>query len=469
LQDGKSYVSHSVGQGGDWPCLLAHLFLEAPTSVVGGQHQQKAPARPPFRTSRRPIDLRRDRQATMSVCRPARCLFTRAASTTLPKAAPQRSFQTSASRQARKRRPNYPSIKAEDLKLLNQAAEAEFPKYDTSETSLLEKKYSASQIAAIKAAESAIDPRDIITQGQRRNDTWRLPYEDDLAEVDPVTDTRVQLNPKDIPGKVSFRRANEAERNHAISRVANETLAKLYPDGFPEGQLDAAQEQQMQDAIEAALTQAATDPRVTYTSDNPAALEALADPRYSLIGPDLPRLENRMARQTRRLSTEEEEDPRQKRLLQYLGWDKQKLRSIRVKTLVVHGVTNQTRMGKIRSMYYLTIAGNQDGLLGVGEGKSVEPDEGRKQSVMSAIRNMRPVPRYENRTTFGNLERKVGATKVQLFARPPGKDRILTFSIHMANILNQVSVSVPSISSSNSHVPPASKISPQRHPAPGTR
>jgi small subunit ribosomal protein S5 len=128
-----------------------------------------------------------------------------------------------------------------------------------------------------------------------------------------------------------------------------------------------------------------------------------------------------MVRQTRRLSSEEDEDPRQKRLLQYLNWDKKQLRSIRVKTLVVHGVTNQTRMGKIRSMYYLTIAGNQDGLLGVGEGKSVEPDEGRKQSVMAAIRNMRPVPRYENRTTFGNLERKVGATKVQLFSRPPGK------------------------------------------------
>jgi ribosomal protein S5 len=56
----------------------------------------------------------------------------------------------------------------------------------------------------------------------------------------------------------------------------------------------------------------------------------------------------------------------------------------------------------------------------VGEGKSVEPDEGRKQSVMAAIRNMKPVPRYENRTIFGDLEHKVGATKVQLFARPPG-------------------------------------------------
>jgi small subunit ribosomal protein S5 len=356
----------------------------------------------------------------MSVCRPARCLFTRAASTTLPRATPQRTFQTSASRQARKRRPNYPSIKADDLKLLNQAAEAEYPKYDTTETTLLEKKYTPSQIAAIKAAESAIDTRDFVTQGQDRTDPWLLNYEDDLAEVDPVTDKRIRLGPDDIPGKLYFREANEAERDDAIARLANETMAKFYPDGIPEGKLDDKQQQEFEEAMGAALTQATLDPRSSFVSNNSAAMDALADPRHSLLNPELPRIENRMARQTRRLSTEEEEDPRQKRLLQYLDWDKKKLRSIRVKTLVSHSVTNQTRMGKIQSMYYLTIAGNQDGLLGVGEGKSVEPEEGRKQSVMSAIRNMRPVPRYENRTTFGDLEVKVGATKVQLYARPPG-------------------------------------------------
>ncbi|KAH7095515.1 ribosomal protein S5, C-terminal domain-containing protein [Paraphoma chrysanthemicola] len=382
----------------------------------------------------------------MSICRPARCLFTKAAATTLPRPAPQRSFQTSASRQGRRRRPHYPSIKADDLKLLNEAAEAEFPKYDTSETSLLAKQYTPSQIAAIKAAESAIDTRDVLLQGQQRTDPWLIPYEDDLAEVDPVTDKRPRLSADSIPGRKSVRLANDVERDAAMSRIANENLAKMYPDGIPEGTLDPVQEQRLQDSFEAALTQAALDPRATYASDNPAALEALADPRHSAVMPDLPRLNNRMARQTRRLSTEEEEDPRQKRLLQYLGWDKQKLRSIRVKTLVSHSVTNQTRMGKIRSLYYLTIAGNQDGLLGVGEGKSVEPEEGRKQSVMSAIRNMRPVPRYENRTTFGDLEKKVGATKVQLFARPPGfglRTQHLIFELARAAGLQDLAAKTP--------------------------
>lgn len=244
-----------------------------------------------------------------------------------------------------------------------------------------------------------------------------------MIEVDKIIDHAERLDVRDtIPkGKKTFRLADAVERDAAISRIATENLAKLYPEGVPEGQLNPTQQDELEQAAESALTQAALDPRATYTSDNKAELAALADPRYSVVLPDLPRLDSRLAKATRRLSSEEQEDPRQKRMLQYLGWDKTKLRQIRTKTLVVHGVVNQTRMGKIRSMYYLTIAGNGDGLLGVGEGKSVEPEEGRKQSVMAAIRNMRPVPRYENRTVYGTLEKKIGATKVLLYSRPPGK------------------------------------------------
>jgi small subunit ribosomal protein S5 len=383
-------------------------------SVEARQHAQICPV-PSSHRRPDPIGL------TMSVCRPARCLFARATATAAPKPTPQRSFTSSAPREARRRRPHYPSIKAEDLKQLSELAEKEYPQYDTSEVSLLEKQYTPAQIAAIKAAEAVIDPKDVYTQGSTRDDAWRLPYADDLAEVDPVTDHPEKLDASVIPGKFYFREANEVERDANMARVASETLAKLYPDGVPEGQLDPTQQQKLEAAMEAAVTQAALDPRSSYTGKNQAAIDSLADPRHSILAQDLPRLENRMARQTRRLSTDEEQDPREKQLLQYMGWDKAQLKKIRTKTLVAHGVVNQTRMGKIRSMYYLTIAGNQDGLLGVGEGKSVEPEEGRKQSIMSAIRNMKPVPRYENRTTFGDLERKVGATKVQLFARPPGK------------------------------------------------
>jgi len=362
----------------------------------------------------------------MSACRPARCLLSGSALQLplRPQAAAvptTRSFTTSAPRPARRRRPHYPSIKAEDLKLLNQAAEAQYPKYDAKESDVLATKYTPGQMAAIKAAESAIDPRDMVTQKRNRADPWKLPYESDLSEVDPVTDQREKLLASDIPGKKTFRKANNAESKAAMARVATEQIAKLYPNGLPEqGTMTPEENQQLEEAIEAAITQAWLDPRTDYYSKNPEVVKALADPRYSLVETDLPRLENRMARQTRRLKTEVREDPRQKQLLQYLRWDKFKLKNIYTKTLVTHTVTNQTRMGKIMSLYYLTIAGNKDGLLGVGEGKSVEPDEGRKQSIMAAIRNMKPIPRYEGRTVYGTLEKKVGATKVQLFSRPPG-------------------------------------------------
>jgi small subunit ribosomal protein S5 len=117
----------------------------------------------------------------------------------------------------------------------------------------------------------------------------------------------------------------------------------------------------------------------------------------------------------------EEEDPHMLRLRQQTGLTKQQIDRIRVKNLVSHRVVNQTRMGKIQSLYFLTIAGNQDGMLGIGEGKAAEDEDGRRQAMMNAIRNMRPIPRYEERTIFGDTEGKVGASIVQLSARPPGK------------------------------------------------
>ncbi|PVI08414.1 37S ribosomal protein-like protein S5 [Periconia macrospinosa] len=359
----------------------------------------------------------------MSFCRPVRCLLTTPVlSKPTTTATSKRSFHASTPRTARRRRPHYPSIKASDLNLIEEAAAKHFPKYDTSETALLNKKYTPAQIAAIKAAEAAIDPRDLVTQSQSRSDPWLLPYEDDLAEVDPITDHAEKLDAEDLPGDIEFRRANVVQRSQSMARLMTENMAKMYPEGLPASMKDMNDEQaaRLSESVQAASLQAALDPRSVYTSKSPEVLASLADPRYSAILPDLPRIDSRMARQSRRDSTEEAEDPRQKQLLKYLDWDKQQLYGIRIKTLVAHMVTNQTRMGKIRSWYFLSIAGNQNGLIGIGEGKSVEPDDGRKKSCMAAVRNMRPIHRYENRTTYGDLEKKIGATKVQLFARPPG-------------------------------------------------
>lgn len=142
---------------------------------------------------------------------------------------------------------------------------------------------------------------------------------------------------------------------------------------------------------------------------------------------DSPRERGRRQRQEREEEVEEP-DPHMLRLSQQTGLSKQEISRLRVKNLVNHRVVNQTRMGKIQSLYYLTIAGNQDGMVGVGEGKAAEDEDGRRQAMMNAIRNMKPIPRYEERTIYGDVEAKVGATVVKLSSRPPGTPHLSSLS-----------------------------------------
>lgn len=119
-------------------------------------------------------------------------------------------------------------------------------------------------------------------------------------------------------------------------------------------------------------------------------------------------------------TTAEEQDPHMLKLSQQTGLSIDAIKKIRIKNLVTHRVVNQTKMGKIQSMYFLTVAGNEKGMVGIGEGKAAEFDNGTRQAMMNAIRNMKPVPRYEDRTIYGDVQAKVGASVVQLSARPPG-------------------------------------------------
>ncbi|PUU79506.1 hypothetical protein B9Z19DRAFT_1114416 [Tuber borchii] len=102
------------------------------------------------------------------------------------------------------------------------------------------------------------------------------------------------------------------------------------------------------------------------------------------------------------------------------GFSVAEIRRLRTKILASHSVVNQTHMGKIRRIYCLAVAGNGNGLVGIGEGKSVEHSEAQRIATYMAVRNMMPVPRYEDRTIFGNLDIKVGAVELKLFSRPPG-------------------------------------------------
>jgi hypothetical protein len=149
-------------------------------------------------------------------------------------------------------------------------------------------------------------------------------------------------------------------------------------------------------------------------------LHRLNDPIYNVEAPPIPKLKHPFVR----FGGAEEDDRMEAALARVslqTGMTKEELRKFQVKQLVMHRVVNQTRMGKIQSMYTLAIAGNGKGLIGIGEGKAAEPEDSVLQSRVNALRNIQPIHRYENRTIYGEVNAKVGACTVDLSARPPGK------------------------------------------------
>jgi len=117
------------------------------------------------------------------------------------------------------------------------------------------------------------------------------------------------------------------------------------------------------------------------------------------------------------------------------GYPVRDLKKLIVRPLVLHRVVDQTRLGKIQKMYSLVVAGNGDGLLGIGEGKSVEILDAQQMATYNAIRNMVPIPRYEHRTTFGRIAVKNGAVEMEVMSRPPGKGSSL-ININYCSIAN---------------------------------
>lgn len=108
------------------------------------------------------------------------------------------------------------------------------------------------------------------------------------------------------------------------------------------------------------------------------------------------------------------------RLSKQTGQPVSQLRSYRTKVISAHRVVNQTRMGKISSDYFLVVAGDGNGMLGLGEGKAAEIDAAQRIAKVNAIRAMRPIRRYEKRTVFGEVKGKCGAVELTISARPPG-------------------------------------------------
>ncbi|EMD35584.1 hypothetical protein CERSUDRAFT_139421 [Gelatoporia subvermispora B] len=89
-------------------------------------------------------------------------------------------------------------------------------------------------------------------------------------------------------------------------------------------------------------------------------------------------------------------------------------------TLVDRRVIQQTSKGRQAQMAYIIVVGNQNGLVGIGQGKSSNNAKAFEGARIAAIRNMDYVERFENRTIWTEMEAKFGSTRIFLRPRPVG-------------------------------------------------
>jgi len=88
--------------------------------------------------------------------------------------------------------------------------------------------------------------------------------------------------------------------------------------------------------------------------------------------------------------------------------------------LVTKRVVQQGGKGRMASWYVLTVAGNGEGLVGVGEGKDTENARAIEKSFIAACKDLDWVDRFEARTVWNDIETKWGSTRLYLRPRPMG-------------------------------------------------
>lgn len=264
------------------------------------------------------------------------------------------------------------------------------------------KRYTPEQLEAIRAAQDLI-PKDAFDKGRNpaRVDPWSLDYYDNFQTIDPVVD-KPKLEPWDNIDDNS-RMKTEEEIDDDLARMIQNP-----PEDTPEGGADFFENFDKKMRLTVGREEHERKPRSALAPTIPSP-------------PKQPKAQQRDGGQGKKY--EDEASPALVRLMQMTGYSREQITQLRVKSLISHRVVNQTRLGKIQKMYFLSVAGNGQGLLGIGEGKSEEPAEARLQSQYRAIRNMMPVLRYENRTIYGDVKAKVSATELELMARPPGKSQ----------------------------------------------
>ncbi|EAQ86626.1 hypothetical protein CHGG_07879 [Chaetomium globosum CBS 148.51] len=284
-----------------------------------------------------------------------------------------------------RRKPRFANVRAADMglmdeKQIDQFTKEQFPKYTQEEIDHLRTKYSPAQIAALEAGEAAIDPRDLTVQGRLRVDPYTMPYIDDFAETQPIID----------------KRAKNQEAPDPLARFMNmdEFTADLveWADKFQEGDVTG----KLKTPADFVSDEFKKKPEGQW----PGEVREAAHKAFQNHGLDDIGIYQDLKRRT--------------------GLRVKDILNLHSKQLVQRRVANQTRLGKVQKASIMYVVGNGNGWLGIGEAKSTEPSIAGLKARLLAIRNMRPIRRYEDRTIYGSVTAKVSGTVVKMNARPPG-------------------------------------------------
>lgn len=366
--------------------------------------------------------------------------------------------------------------------VLSKYRQEKFPDYTKEELELLKQKYTPEQLEALRAGEEAINTDDVIIQGRLRDDPYRPNYIEDFTVLDPRYDVKpkVDVTPKEpqwlshnewvdqYGSKMSqmtdtktshqltramvraLRRVKESSGAELIDLTEDELkdlendpeLLKKYlieedgkqePDANASGPdlLTRAQAMKLDEAVDAEWKKE-LDKLSSMTDESevePTNLELLADGpagvnrAYSAEAAELGKVPGVEGLYKSAADPEDEgqdDGGHYQEIKRLTGMTLKDIQSIYRKVLVTRWVSNQTRLGKVRSTSVVAIAGNGNGRLGLGIAKSTEAGLAAETAQLLAIRNMKPIRRYENRTIFGNVKAKVSGTVVELFSRPPG-------------------------------------------------
>ncbi|KAI5928052.1 37S ribosomal protein S5 [Camillea tinctor] len=353
----------------------------------------------------------------MSVVRPARCLLTRRLVTASQPAAPRCSAPFHSSSPLAKRRPRFKNIRAVEMGLISpekveEFSKENFPAYNPEEMEILRHTFTPEQMAALEAGEAAVDLKDITLQGRIRRDPYQLNHLDDFSNIHPIVDKRPREIEQPLHPESKF--MNETEH---VEHLENYLQSMIPRDVNFDNMTAQEAEQILNTRIDFNMKsaeyfeEASTllgHPSVKSNAMAPALgkkIEGIAGMYKPPIDPADEGLDDEGIYQNLKKKT---------------GLTVRQILDVRSKILVTRLVHNQTRLGKVRSVWIQAIAGNGDGRLGVGEAKSTEAQVAVLKAKLLAIQNLQPVRRYEERTIYGTVEAKVGATIVKIESRPPG-------------------------------------------------